>query len=376
MEYLPQILVICFFPIVLVRILKGKKAEKILSPVVMAYLVGIFISLLHLMPVNESYSKSISEGSIMIAIPMLLFSADIKGWLNHAGPTVLSFLFAVIAAVVSTAVFAFYFKDSIYEAGYQSGMLVGVFTGGTANMQAVGIALGVKTETFVVLNAAEMLWGGIYLIFLTSVAQKVFGNFLPNYKFDENEVKEYDLNPEIKRKDTLISILLSLIIVGFTVGLTFLIYGGIGENTTVFIILLLTTLSVAASFSKKIRELKGSFEAGDYLLLVFCIAIGMRSDFVELISTGGNVIIFTGGCMFLTIIIHLILSWMFKIDRDTTIITSTAAIYGPAFIGQIASALKNRQIIFAGMATGLIGYAIGSQLGIFLGLLLNYWLAN
>ena len=151
-------------------------------------------------------------------------------------------------------------------------------------------------------------------------------------------------------------------------------FGGL-SNTT-FIILVLTSLSVGASFYKPIRTLEGSFEAGDYMLLVFCVAIGMRSDFAELINTGGNVILFTGGCFIFTVLIHLGLSRIFKIDRDTTLITSTAALYGPAFIGQIASVMKNRQIVFAGMATGLVGYAVGNYLGISLSYLLESWLSN
>jgi uncharacterized membrane protein len=372
MKFIPQILIICFVPALLNKILKGSKIGAFLSPVVMSYIIGILLAMFSLVPLNPAISKSFSEISIMIAIPLLLFSAEIKAWVRHAGSTVLSFIFAIVAALVSTSVFAYLFRDKIEGVWDQSGMLVGVFTGGTANMQAVGLGLGVSEETFVVLNAAEILWGGVYLLFLTSIAHKVFGTFLPEYIY-HNRKTEDDLSSKLLNvKSMVLAILLSLGFVGITVGASFLIFGGL-SNTT-FIILVLTTLSVIASFYRPIRKLEGAFEAGDYLLLVFCVAIGMRSDFMELINTGGNVILFTGGCMLFTIIIHLALSRLFKIDRDTTLITSTAAIYGPAFIGQIASVMKNREIVFAGMATGLVGYAVGNYLGISLSYLLEAWL--
>lgn len=389
MEFIPQILIICFVPWLLNKFLKGTKIGNYLSPVVMAYLIGILIALFGILPLNEEISKNFSEISIMIAIPLLLFSANITAWLKHAKSTVLSFIYAIIAALASAVVFSFLFNDKLEEVWHQSGMLVGVFTGGTANMQAVGIGLGVSPETFAILNAAEILCGGLFLLFLTSVAHTVYGKFLPDYVYTDREREELVEKPEIKTKNVLVAIGLSFGILALTLGTAMLVtmmipagdmidlplFARTMKNTTL-IILVLTTLAVISSFYRPIRKLEGSFETGDYLLLVFSIAIGMRSNFAELLTTGGTIILYTAGCMLLTILIHLGLSKISKIDRDTTIITSTAAIYGPAFIGQIATVMKNRQIVFAGMATGLVGYAVGNYLGISLSYILESFLSK
>ena len=368
MTYIPQILIICLLPWLLNKYLKDTKVGNILSPVVMAYVIGIAISFFKLIPLSEMFSDYISKVSIMIAIPLLLFSADIMAWINHAGKTVLSFGYAVVAALIRATLFAYLYMDKIPEAWNQSAMLLGVFTGGTATMQAVGIGLDVKTEIFAVLNSAEILWGGIYLLFLTSFAPKFYGIFLPEYEYDDNSIEYVEDEKSINYKTMLISIALATGIVAISVGASFLFFNGLESST--FIIIAITTVAVVFSFYQPVRDLKNSFEAGEYLLLVFCVAIGMISDFRKLIEEGGEVVLFAGGCMILTILIHLVLSVISKIDRDTTIITSTAAIYGPAFIGQIASVLKNRQIIFAGMATGIIGYVVGNYLGISLGKIL------
>ncbi|MEL6942919.1 MAG: hypothetical protein AAFO82_09640, partial [Bacteroidota bacterium] len=42
--------------------------------------------------------------------------------------------------------------------------------------------LEAKSEDFVLLNAADIFIGGCYLIFLTSIAHRFFGTFLPNFK--------------------------------------------------------------------------------------------------------------------------------------------------------------------------------------------------
>jgi uncharacterized membrane protein len=59
------------------------------------------------------------------------------------------------------------------------------------------------------------------------------------------------------------------------------------------------------------------------------------------------------------------------VDRDTLIITSTAAIFGPAFIAPVAQAIGNREIIPIGIALGLIGFAIGNYLGMGLAFILK-----
>lgn len=373
MQFIPQILIIFLGPLILLKFFKDSKLGKVLSPVVLSYALGISMATFHLIPLNFEISKSVSELSIMLAIPLLLFSANIVAWFRHAKSTVLSFFFAIVAAVLSCVILGFLFNSRIEHIADFSGMLTGVYTGGTANMQAVGIAIKTPENSFALINSLEIICGGLYLLFLTSFAPSIFGKLLPKYKASgaENDIEEQIIT--LKHwKYILTAVGLSIAILGLTMGAAYLLYGGL-TNTT-FIILVLTTLSVIASFSPKIRGLTGSFEAGDYLLLVFCVAVGMRSDFGDIWDQGSILMVYTALTWIVAVLIHLGLSMLAKIDRDTTLITSTAALYGPAFIGQIASVLKNREVVFAGIATGLIGYAVGNYLGIGVYYFLEAWL--
>jgi len=73
---------------------------------------------------------------------------------------------------------------------------------------------------------------------------------------------------------------------------------------------------------------------------------------------------------FSTVILHFILAKLCRIDYHTTAITSTAGIFGPAFIIPVAKALKNDEIILSGIICGIFGYAIGNYLGLGFGTLL------
>jgi uncharacterized membrane protein len=153
-----------------------------------------------------------------------------------------------------------------------------------------------------------------------------------------------------------------------SIGLSLLISG---EMQIAIVILTITTLGVISSFIKPIRSIPGTYDTGQYILLMFCVAIGTLADVKELLVASPNIFLFVGIAMFGAILLHYILGALFRIDVDTVIITSTGAIYGPAFIGPIAGVLKNKEAVVSGLTAGLLGYALGNYLGIGLSVLLK-----
>ncbi len=72
-----------------------------------------------------------------------------------------------------------------------------------------------------------------------------------------------------------------------------------------------------------------------------------------------------------SILLHLVLCKLFKIDGGTAIITSTAGIYGPPFIAPVANAYGDRKLIAPGIICGTFGLAVGNLIGIGIGSLLG-----
>jgi uncharacterized membrane protein len=130
------------------------------------------------------------------------------------------------------------------------------------------------------------------------------------------------------------------------------------------VILAITTLAILASFVPRVRALEGSETLGNYFILLFAVAIGTLTDFGALIHSGSTLFLFTALTLYGAILLHYILCTIFRIDADTAIITSTAAVFGPAFIPPIAEALDNKDMLLTGLTTGLVGYAVGNYLGL------------
>jgi uncharacterized membrane protein len=316
-------------------------------------------------------SDGFSKGTVLFAIPLLLFSTDLLGWFKLAKTTILSYFFVAVSVVISVVCMAYLFREQLPDIGLLSGMLCGVYIGGTPNMNAVGIGLGASEETFITLNAAEIACGGLYLVILTSVAHQFYGLFLSDFQGDKHFTESDNSKEKIVWREVLLAIGLAILIVVASVGSVLLIFGDLKKSSLV--ILLISSLSVIASFSPKIRNWRGTFEAGDYLLLMFSIAIGMMADFAEIFEKGGWFFLLSASVMVMAIVLHVIFCRLFGIDRDTMMITQVAGFYGPPFIGQIASVIKNRSLIFSGIATGLVGLAIANFIGVAVGEILRAW---
>jgi len=369
-----QVAFVVLFPALVLYLEQRYKVIQVVSPIVICYVIGIVLANLPFLNLNKSLFSEISVISISLAIPLLLFNSNVLDWVNHAGKSILSFVLSIFAVVVSAIFFYYIFRSSIPEAWRISGMLIGVYTGGTPNMSAIGIAFDTPKEVFVLLNSSDVVLGSIYFIFIITFVKRLLGLFLPDYKSKTSEkssLKIESKNKISKRQlalNIIIALLLGAIILGLAAWISILIKGEIEE---LWVILVLTTLGIAGSFIKKIQKLKGSYETAFYLLLIFSLSIGAMADVKELLSKSSDLFVYTTFVMFTSIILHFILASIFRIDRDTVIITSTAAIYGPAFIGPVANAIKNKEVIVTGITMGLLGYAIGNYIGIGIGMLLR-----
>ena len=162
----------------------------------------------------------------------------------------------------------------------------------------------------------------------------------------------------------------SIVILGISVGLSFLIFGNLKNSA--FLILCLTTISITASRLELIKKLKGSFQVGEYLLLMFCVGLGLLADLEQLVGGGFSIVLLTISTILGTVGLHLLLAKIFKVDDEAFLVTSTATIFGPPFIPQIAATIGNPKVILPGIAAALMGIMLANYLGISLGWFINW----
>lgn len=364
-----QLIIIFLVPYLIMLGQRRFKIIRALSPILLCYGIGILWGVLEGIPLDRELSMSISEICVPLAIPLILFSADFKKFIRSAKPIVVAFILMVVAILTSSIVTALLFNHLIPEAAKISGMLIGCYTGGTPNLMAVGLALGVKEETLILVNTSDAILGGSFFLIVISVLKPLLSKFLKPYDLEKREEtfieKTYFIDLEKKEKikavkESSVLLLVCLGILGISVGVAMLLTG---KMDVAIIMLLVTTAGVGGSFIKRVRNARYTYENGQYLILVFSLALGTTVNIKDMLASTPNILMYVAITMFGAILIHMILAKIFKIDVDTAIITMTAGIYGPAFVVPTADAIKNKEVIVAGLTCGLVGYAIGNYLG-------------
>ena len=319
---------------------------------------------------------------ILIAIPLLLFSMDIKKWLKLAPEALKSLILGVVSLII--VIFAGYFLFVRNEPeGYKvAGMLVGVYTGGTPNLVAIATALKVSPNVFILTNTYDMVLGAFFLLFLMTVAQRLFNLVLPHFRdvkkhkaickvIDETEGVDNYLGmlnwPAVKK--LALALLISIGIVAISYGFGTLV----SKNAQMAVIILtLTTLGLLASLVKKINSIEHTFQLGMYFIIVFSLIIASMADLHAMFQIKFlNMFLFVAIAIFGSMIIHVGLSAIFKVDTDTTIMTITGLTYSPPFVPAVAAAIRNKEVILTGITNGIIGYAIGNYLGVFIAYILE-----
>ncbi len=370
------------FPVLVIYLcLRYTFLDKI-GAVLINYAIGIVIGNLGILPQgSEQLQDLLTTILIPLSIPLLLFSADIKTWLNLVGKTTLSFVLGIIALTISIYVGYYIFIGKIDKIWEISAMLVGVYTGGTPNLASIKTALNVSADRFIITHTSDLIASSLYLLFVLSIAQRLFNLFLPKFKLEkqleinisvdnqENTTEFKGILAKENRMDILKAVGLSMLI--FATG------GGLGmlvpeKIMMLVVILTITTLGILFSLRSKVRNLKKSFQTGMYFIHVFSLVVASMADLSKF-KPGESIEIFYYVMLvvFGSVLIHLLLAKIFKIDTDTMIITSIALIFSPPFVPVVAGALKNKYIIISGLTVGIIGYAIGNYLGVFIGLSLQ-----
>ncbi|MGB9666412.1 MAG: DUF819 family protein [Candidatus Cryosericum sp.] len=346
-----------------------------IGTVVLCYLAGMVIGNIGLFPKSIAPLQStLSNVTVALALPLLLFSIDVKKWFRVAGKGMLAMLLAIIA-IVTVAFAAYLAIHRTDAAAWQlAGMAMGMYTGGTPNMAAIKSALGVPSSVYILFLTYDTIVSLVYILFMSTIARPLFGLYLKPYEppVSDNAVgtagdedESIEAYSGMFGKATLRGLGLAFLVSAAIVGASIFLGGLVpGSASTAVTILSITTLGICASFVPAIRRLRKTFQAGMYIIYVFCFVVASMTSLDSLVHIDLHILTFVTVCIFGTVLLHSLLCRLFRIDVDTFIITSVSAVCSPPFVPAVAAALKNKSIIISGLTTGIAGYAIGNYLGI------------
>ena len=384
------IILACYivFPILIIEAFKRWTVVQKIGTVVLAYAVGIIASLCGVFDfatpeIAASFSKIQSmmmSVAVPLAIPLMLFNCDFKLWTKSLPKTAWALVTGITAVLVAAVSGYFIFRNSVPEIAKVTGMMAGIYTGGTMNFNALGAALNVDRSVMAIVLAFQMVITTPYIFFLLGGGYKIFRKILP-YKdvthkgrFDEEAVETNDVENYhgMFEKKNLFGMLkglgLSIVFLAVGAGLAMLITGTLNE---LVVILTITTLSIIASFFKKVRELPKTFELGMFFILIFSVIVASMFD----IHSVNGASLYIGGFVFwiigISVALHLLFCRIAKVSGDLFCVCQVGLLCSPPFVPPIAGAMKNKKVLISGIVVGLVGYAIGTYLGALLAFVLG-----
>lgn len=374
-----KLLLILFYllaPAVVLWACRKVKVLDKLGPVLTLYIVGVIVANIGVFPSETdahasflAFQESISEVLVPLALPMMLFGCNFKRF--SFGQSLGALIIGVLAVVV--IVFASYvsFSEKLgSESAMMGASLIGQYTGGAANLAAVKQMVGLSTENFVMLSTCNLIVSFFYLMFLmgggVKLARRIVGGNVA-----KNQVVELveDENPyrDFAKKSSLVQLLKILVASVVVMGISVVvgtIAGGEGGISMVALILTITTLSLLLTLWKEVRGWDKSYDAGMYLIYIFCLVMATMADLSTIDwQQSLYILIFQAVIVFGSLFITIFGARIFRIEADTAVITSNTLINSPVCVPMIAATMKNRDVIVTGITNGLAGYALGNYLG-------------
>jgi uncharacterized membrane protein len=376
------IILACYiiFPILIIEAFKRWTVVQKIGTVVLAYAVGIIASLCGVFhfadpAIGATFSKlqsTVMSVAVPLAIPLMLFNCDFKLWTKSLPKTAWALVTGIVAVIVASISGYFIFRNNVPDIAKVTGMMAGIYTGGTMNFNALGAALNVDRSVMAIVLAFQMVITTPYIFFLLGGGYKIFRKLLP-YKdithkgrMDEDEVETNDVENYrgMFEKKNFIGMMkglgLSVCFLAVGAGLALLITGTLNE---LVVILTITTLSIIASFFKKVRELPKTFELGMFFILIFSVIVASMFDINSV--NGGS--LYIGGFVLwiigISVSLHLLLCRIARVSGDLFCVCQVGLLCSPPFVPPIAGAMKNKKVLISGIVVGLVGYAIGTYLG-------------
>lgn len=385
------ILCILCLPAPIVWLTRRSKVLGLLGAIACCYIVGFAFSTLSFTGItyDKNLATTVAYVLVALSIPLILFSIDLRAVRRLTKSTIVGYSLCIVS-VIFVSVIIFLLTKGYPRSVNFSAMIVGLYTGGTPNMNAIGAAMGAESSVISAANVSDTLVGGIYFFLLISVAPKLYRRLLNGKRNQKKTVlkKEFHGQSEeivddftfgfsIKEKSKILKLVgaffLAILCVGIGVLLEVLIEGTVGENL-LYILLSVSVLGIVFSFIRPIREIKGQYTLGMYLVLMFSLALSMSIDWSVFLSDILPTLAFFACAQILVILLHMLLCKIAGVDGDTAIITSTAGVYGPPFIAPVAKAAGRKDLIAPGVICGALGLAVGTLLGIGIGQVLVLFL--
>lgn len=338
------------------------------SGVTLLITLGILLSNTRVIPTQAPVYDAVWQYLVPVAIPLLLFQANLWRIFDQAGKTLVAF-FIGSATVIAGVLVALTLFDLGPEEAKLGGIFTGTYIGGSLNFAAVAAATEFEDDTLLsAAIAADNIITNLHIVAIILLPGLAwFARIYP-------DTANAPVEGGVAANDEPVHRIADLDVVGLLAALA-LAFGLAAIGTAIgarmgkpqYAILVTTLLAVliATAFPRWVeRHLSGYNEAGTALLFVFLATIGASADVWRLLETAPVFFLFAFVIVGLHFVSLLAIGRLIGLSVGEVCIASAVCIGGPASGPAIASARGWNSLVIPGVLAGSFGYAVGSFIGI------------
>lgn len=337
-----------------------------LSAVVISILFTFLLSNFSIIPTTAPTYDIVWSYLVPLAVPLLLFKANIRRIIKEAGPTLIAFTIGSVGTVVGTIIA---FKTiPLGEEGWKlAGIFCSTYIGGSMNYVASSEALQLHSSDLLTAGvAADNLVMTLYFLLLFAIpSMGFFKKYFKNVHQQEAEKTENTDQPQIENDNPGLMDLGKALSIGFIVtAISFLLQDITGIKGSAILIITLLVITIATIFPKQMNQIKGADMIGTFLMQIFFAAIGASANIIIVLKVGPVLFLFAGLILLVHLLFILVFGKLFKLDLAEIVIASNANMGGPTTAAAMAVGRKWKSLVIPAILCGTLGYAIATFIGV------------
>jgi uncharacterized membrane protein len=312
---------------------------------------------------------------IPIAIPMLLFSSNIIKIIKESGKLLLAYILGAIGVVLGSFL-AYALIDLGNESGKTAGVICATLIGGSVNFIAAAEILNFSSNPlFTATIAVDNFVANLYVLLLFLIPSLSFlSRFFVKPK-EENKVEKTSVEKQafpITMERIAVSVFISVLIAALGNIVAEYLQDIIQTDLKLSILVITVFALLAANFFPRNLKPLGdtSFSIGLWMMYIFLAVIGAATNLQAILGIGPMVLLFYLVIMIFHLVLMLALAKLFKLDVYEVVISSAANIMGPSVAAPMAASMGQKNLVTPGILVGILGYIIGTFVGVSIALIL------
>ncbi|MFT5372932.1 MAG: putative membrane protein, partial [Bacteroidia bacterium] len=255
----------------------GRRATGILITMTAA----MILANLKIIPTDAPTYHLIWEMLLPVALPLLLFRADLRKALKEAGPTLLAFGFGIIGILAGTLV-AVYLVPLGELTAPMAGMFSATYIGGGANFAAVAATIDFQQGgPYIAAIGADNIATNLVTLFLIALPGiTLVSKYFENKHAAGGDASAIHMDDSIYRMKNvdLVGLAMALAAAFAMAALGMLSADLIGKPNLAILFTTAYALALANLAPAFIKRLSGDFEAGIFLIFIFLAALAASAD--------------------------------------------------------------------------------------------------